>query len=154
MKHVLIIEKDGEVSLAVEEKLAALGACSFERTWSESQAVAAADRRPPDLVVIGTVNRGCPFNAARRICGAYGVPALLARPVGMTDPPPPSDATLTGPFPLSAMAWAVREAERPATGLAAAQPWARRHGKPEAEGPAERLPRATAASATRVHAPT
>lgn len=118
MKHVLIIERDGEVSRGFEEKLAAIGSCSFQRAWTEEQAVSAAARRPPDLIVVGAVDQGCPFSAARRICGLRDVPTLLVRPPGTSGRPLPADARLTGPYPLQAMAWAVRAAEQPARSTA------------------------------------
>ena len=120
MKHVLIIERNGEISLGLEERLASIGSCSFERVWTEEQAVVAATRRPPDLIVVGMLDQGCPFSAVRRICQGRDVPTLVARPSGMASPALPSDVQLSGPFPLSAMAWAVREAERPARSLTAA----------------------------------
>ena len=111
MKHALIIDRDGEVSRTIEERLLALGFRSFEHAWSEDAAVAAAARKRPDLVVIGEqLEAGSPFSAARRICADEDIPAIFAARQNACPAPPP-DASLSGPFPLREIGRAVREAE-------------------------------------------
>ena len=121
MKHALIIDADDRVGDRIEDMLAELGFRSFERAWSEEQALAAARRHRPDLVIVGErLEAGCPFGAARRICAAQNIPALLAMQCGAAVPARPGDATLRGPFPLGEAARAVAEAQRALPELTAA----------------------------------
>jgi hypothetical protein len=116
MPHALIIGNDGAVSRTIEQALAAIGFDSFERAWSEAGAVAAAERRVPDLVVVGeALDQGCPIGAARSISGAHGVPVLMAARPALPRRPLPADARLSGPFPVRALAEAVHEAGRTPT---------------------------------------
>ena len=81
----------------------------------------AAARRLPDLVVIGeTLDAGCPYSAARRICAARDIPVLVAARRGAHRPIPPADASLAGPFMLREIGHAVAEAEQPTMRTAAA----------------------------------
>ena len=118
MKHALIIERDGDVSRAIEDRLLPLGFQLFERAWTEDSAVAAVERKRPDLVVVGQqLDSGCPFNAARRICAGHNMPLLLAAPAGAAMRALPLDARLSGPFPIGQAEQAVREAQRASPGL-------------------------------------
>ncbi len=79
VKHALIIEDDLLVSIEIEERLARLGFNSFEKVWTEDDAVAAALRRRPDLVMVGgTIAAGSAMRAARRIVDRLDVPAMVA----------------------------------------------------------------------------
>ncbi len=78
MSHALIIDDNMIVSRAVEDRLVPLGFDSFDHTWTESQAIEAAQKRAPDLVVIGdTIAEGSPIGVARRISNEYGAPVVL-----------------------------------------------------------------------------
>lgn len=78
MTHALIIDDNMIVSRAIQSCLKALGFNSFDHTWTEDQALAAADRRPPDLVVIGDeVEAGSALSAAKRISFNLAVPVLM-----------------------------------------------------------------------------
>ena len=113
MAHALIIGNDRDVSRTLEHALAAIGFHSFDHAGSEAAAVAAAERRVPDLVVIGErLDQGCPVSAARRICRAHDAPVLMAASPAAPRRPLPQDARISGPFPLRRLQDAVREAER------------------------------------------
>lgn len=78
MTHALIIDDNMIVSRAIQSCLETLGFNSFDHTWTEEQALAAADRRPPDLVVIGDeVEAGSALSAAKRISCDLAVPVLM-----------------------------------------------------------------------------
>lgn len=103
MCHALIIDDNMIVSWAIERRLVELGFDSFDHTWTEEQALAAATRRTPDLVVIGdTIESGCALNAARRIATERNAPVLLVT----ADPCQarkrfPDDIPVNGPFLLN-----------------------------------------------------
>lgn len=78
MCHALIIDDNMIVSRAIQSYLEKLGFSSFDQTWTEEQAVAAAIRHHPDLIVIGDdAERGCAISAARRIVGEVSIPVLM-----------------------------------------------------------------------------
>lgn len=78
MSHALIIDDNMIVSRAIQSCLEALGFSSFDRTWTEKQAVAAAAQRPPSLIVIGDeVETGSALGAAKQISGTLKVPVLM-----------------------------------------------------------------------------
>jgi DNA-binding response OmpR family regulator len=102
MKHALIIEDYLLVSRFLEDRLATFGFGSFDHVWTEEDAVAAATRRLPDLVIIGDdLTAGCGFNAARRIASLGDVPALvISSRRAVTHRTVPCDASVQGPFSL------------------------------------------------------
>ena len=78
VSHALIIDDNMIVSRAIQNCLQARGFTSFDHTWTENQAVAAAARCPPDLIVIGDeVETGSSLGAARQIAGMFNVPGLM-----------------------------------------------------------------------------
>ena len=78
MPHALIIDENIAVSRAVQHYLGGLGFASFDHTWSERQAIDAATRRRPDLIVIGDdIEFGCAIRAARNICKDGSIPVLM-----------------------------------------------------------------------------
>ncbi len=78
MSHALIIDDNMIVSRAIEDRLAELGFRSFDHTWTERQAIAAAANRSPDLVVIGdSIEDGSTLKAARNIAMQRNTPILM-----------------------------------------------------------------------------
>ncbi len=78
LSHALIIDDNMIVSRAIQSCLEALGFSSFDHTWTENQAVAAASQHPPNLIVIGDeVETGSAFGAAKQISSMIGVPVLM-----------------------------------------------------------------------------
>ncbi len=122
MCHALIIDDNMIVSHAIQSCLEPLGFTSFDHTWTEEQAIVAADRRVPDLIIIGDdVETGCAINAARRINGDRTVPVLMVtgdryratQPRGRAAP-------IEGPFLLDQIGAAV-ELTRGAQGTGSPQ---------------------------------
>ena len=113
MPHALIIDDNILISQAVVERLSALGFDSFDRAWSENEAIAAADRRKPDLVVLGDeVEQGSGMAAARQVSRNCDAPVILItgdsfRARGQAAE---SSAKMTGPFMLTEMGAALSEA--------------------------------------------
>jgi len=78
MCHALIIDDNMIVSHAIQKCLESMGFISFDKTWTEAQAVAAADRHNPDLIVIGDeIEAGSALRAAQRIVKKLAVPVLM-----------------------------------------------------------------------------
>ena len=78
MCHALIIDDNMIVSRAVQSYLVPLGFSTFDLTWTEGQALAAASRRVPDLIVNGDeLEAGSAMAAAREIAGELNVPVLM-----------------------------------------------------------------------------
>ena len=114
-KHALIVEDDPLVSHALEDQLMRLGFNSFEKSWTEEDGVAAAARTAPDIVVVGeNLAEGSPIETARRIAQMHDVPILLVAHKSSRDGRRlPAGASMSGPYPLEAMAKAVGEASPP-----------------------------------------
>ena len=112
MTHALIIGDNMVIARAVQDRLTELGFDSFERSWTEDEAVAAAQRHPPDLVVVGDhVITGSPIEAARRIARTSdSVMLLIARP-GLPEERLPVEASVSGPFGLDQIDRAVAAAK-------------------------------------------
>jgi chemotaxis response regulator CheB len=78
MPHALIIDENIAISRAIERYLAALGFGSFDHTWSEQQALDAAQARKPDIIVIGDdIEMGCAMRAAQLISSDGAIPVLM-----------------------------------------------------------------------------
>ena len=78
MNHALIIGDNMIISRAIQSRLECLGFTSFDHTWTEAQAVAAARHCAPNLVIIGDeVESGSALGAARRISRELAVPVLM-----------------------------------------------------------------------------
>lgn len=110
MQHALIISDDSALSTAMEDRLLALGFRSFERSWSEEDAVGAARQRRPDLIVVGDcLATGSAIQAAARINEEQpGIPALLATArIAAVLRELPDGVKLNGPYPPEAAAVAV-----------------------------------------------
>lgn len=118
MSHALIIGDNLLLGTTIQARLEELGYHSFDRSWTEAEAVAAAMRRPPDLIVIGdAVPGGAAVNAARRISEAHPVPVLM-----MTSNSARASRSLNageraeGPYPATSLGKALRHAARPGPG--------------------------------------
>ncbi len=78
MGHALIIDGNIAISRAIQSYLEPLGFGTFDHTWTEQQALAAADRRTPDIIVIGDdIETGSALAAARRISSDGMIPVLM-----------------------------------------------------------------------------
>jgi DNA-binding response OmpR family regulator len=122
MKHALIIEGDPRISVALEARLLQSGFRSFEKVSTEDDAVAAAIRHAPDLIVVGDrLADGSSIAAARRIAEHREVTMLMVADRARHDAPaPPPDGSLAGPFALDAIDQAIAAAECTPTMPAAA----------------------------------
>lgn len=78
MAHALIIDNNFVVSRAIQSYLEPLGFGSFDHVWTESQALEAATRRKPDIIIIGDdIDTGSAIDAARRISTMASIPVLM-----------------------------------------------------------------------------
>jgi CheY-like chemotaxis protein len=78
LKHALIIQPDALVSLMIEDTLKDMGYTSFDYAATAKQAVAAAVRRCPNLIVADTaLADGCGIETVRHICSAKDIPTVL-----------------------------------------------------------------------------
>jgi DNA-binding response OmpR family regulator len=109
MPHALIIDENIAISRGIEACLAALGFATFDHTWTEQQALAAARRLRPDIIVIGDdIEMGCAMRAARIISADGTIPVLMVS----GDPARASrrladTQTYDGPFRLNQIEQAV-----------------------------------------------
>ena len=77
MAHALIIDDNIAISRAIQSYLEPLGFGTFDQTRTEQQALDAAARRRPDIIVIGDdIETGSAFDAARRISSGEAIPVL------------------------------------------------------------------------------
>ncbi len=78
MAHALIIDDNTAISRAIQHYLESLGFRSFDLTWTEQQALAAADRHRPDIIVIGDdIETGSAIRAAQQISSGSPIPVLM-----------------------------------------------------------------------------
>lgn len=78
MLHALIIDQNIAIRRAIQHYLEVLGFGSFDHTWTEQQALAAARQRRPDIIVIGDdIEIGCAMRAARAIACDGSIPVLM-----------------------------------------------------------------------------
>lgn len=78
MPHALIIDQNIAIRRAIQNYLGVLGFGSFDHTWTERQALAAARERQPDIIVIGDdIEIGCALRAARTISRDGTIPVLM-----------------------------------------------------------------------------
>jgi DNA-binding response OmpR family regulator len=112
MAHALILDENMAVNRAMEDRLVSLGFNSFDHTWTEAQALAAASYRRPDIVVIGAaISSGSPIAAAEHIAERFGSPILLVS-AGLCEVRRQfaCGAILDGPFSLAEIEAAVEVA--------------------------------------------
>ena len=76
--HALIIEDESLIAMAIEEALRGCGFTSFDVAVSAEEAVAAAERRCPDLITADVELRpGCGITAVQSICSGRPIPVLF-----------------------------------------------------------------------------
>lgn len=78
MKHALIIEDNLVICSELSRRLESLGFRSFDHVWTEEDAFAVANKRPPDLVLVGYhLESVDSIKVARQISQELDVPVLL-----------------------------------------------------------------------------
>ena len=76
--HALIIEDEPLIALLIEDRLRALGYVTFDFAATETEAVAAATRRCPDLITSDVrLPEGCGIAAVETICGGGPIPVVF-----------------------------------------------------------------------------
>lgn len=76
--HALIIEDESLIAMVIEDALRDCGFTSFEIAVSDEEAVAAVERRCPDLITADVKLRpGCGITAVQSICSGQPVPVLF-----------------------------------------------------------------------------
>jgi DNA-binding response OmpR family regulator len=76
--HALIIEDESLIAMAIEDALRGCGFTSFEVAISAEEAVAAAERRCPDLITADVELRpGCGITAVQSICSDQPIPVIF-----------------------------------------------------------------------------
>ncbi len=113
MTHVLIIEDNMILGCELSRRLTGLGFDSFDHVWNEEDAIAVANMRPPDLLLVGdSLVSGDPLAAARKICAQHDVPALLITGDSFkTMQNLPEGALLQGPYAIGEMGDAIHAAQ-------------------------------------------
>jgi DNA-binding response OmpR family regulator len=78
VSHALIIDDNVILSRAVRDRLEAFGFDSFDYAWAEEQALHAAAKRRPDLIVVGdSIAEGSPLAVAKDLSREKGAPLLV-----------------------------------------------------------------------------
>jgi DNA-binding response OmpR family regulator len=76
--HALIIEDSYLLAMTVEDALSPIGYSSFDFAASVADAIAAAERRCPDLIVADQrLDNGTGTEAVRRICSGRTIPVVF-----------------------------------------------------------------------------
>jgi DNA-binding NarL/FixJ family response regulator len=77
VSHALIIDDNMVLSRAIANRLVPFGFDSIDRAWAEQQALDAAKRHTPDLIVAGeSIADGSPVDVARLLAADCDVPVL------------------------------------------------------------------------------
>jgi DNA-binding response OmpR family regulator len=110
--HALIIEDSFLVAMTVEDALRPLGYLSFDIAVNVSEAIAAAERCCPDLIVADQrLETGTGVEAVRRICAEKSIPVLfVTASASEVHAELPGAILLHKPFQGTALHAAVREA--------------------------------------------
>ena len=75
--HVLIIEDQALIAMAIEDYLRGLGYLSFSFATNPAEAIAAAQDRSPDFITADVqLAPGCGIDAVTEICGSKSIPVL------------------------------------------------------------------------------
>ena len=117
MSHALIIDDNRVVSRAIQSRLAAFGFDSFDHTWTEQQALEAAARRRPDLIVVGDhVAGGAALKVAREVAWESAAPMLaITSDRFVLERALPEGAAIDVPCPLNELDAALGSVGVPAT---------------------------------------
>ena len=76
--HVLIIENESLIAMAIEDALRGCGFTSFDVAVSADDAVTAAARKCPDLITADAeLSPGCGITAVQSICSKGRIPVLF-----------------------------------------------------------------------------
>ncbi|HST35258.1 MAG TPA: response regulator [Allosphingosinicella sp.] len=113
--HALIIEDEPIIALLIEDRLAASGCTSVDFAVTEAEAVAAAERRPPDLVTADVrLAAGCGIAAVEAICRRRPVTVLFLTASGWEVLQRlPHAVVVPKPFAAATLDRALAEARRP-----------------------------------------
>jgi DNA-binding response OmpR family regulator len=120
--HALIIEDSYLLAMTVEDALIPLGYESFDIVASVADAVAAAERRCPDLIVADQrLDKGTGTEAVRRICSGKTIPVVFVTGSASEVLAELAEAIIVDkPFAEASLHAAVREAlGRPYCGVGA-----------------------------------
>ena len=119
--HALIIEDEPYIALVIEDHLRGHGFASFDFATSETDAVLAAGRRPPDLITSDVrLAPGCGIAAVAEICRERPVPVVfITASVGEVRARTRDAVAIAKPFAAADLELALSEA-----GIAAAPPLA------------------------------
>ena len=112
MGHALIIDQHSAISRAIKTYLVPLGFASFDHTWTHQQALDAARRRRPDIIVIGDdIETGSALDAARQISSDASIPVLMVSgDPGRASSRLKQASSYEGPFHLNQIEQAVEAA--------------------------------------------
>lgn len=112
MPQAMIIEQNQQITGELTKRLVALGYKSIDHVWTEDDAVALAEIRPPDLILLGDdLEAGDGMIAARRICDRHNVPVLLVTADAKRIKERLADgAILDGPFSFSKLPETIQAA--------------------------------------------
>ena len=112
MCHALIIDDNMVISRAIENRLVPFGFDSFDRTWAEHQAIEAAARHAPDLIVVGdSISHGSPIELARQIALSCDAPVLMVTSGRVqVERLVPAGTRIEGPFHVTQLDAAVESA--------------------------------------------
>jgi CheY-like chemotaxis protein len=76
--HALIIEDEPMIALLIEDQLRDLGFSSIDFAVTETEAVASADKRCPDLITSDVrLLQGCGIAAVQAICARKCIPVIF-----------------------------------------------------------------------------
>lgn len=110
--HALIIEDESLIAMAIENALRGCGFASFDVAVSGEEAVAAAERKCPDLITADVELRpGCGITTVQSICSKQPIPVLfITGSPGEVRIRMPGHALIEKPFSVDHITTAVRAA--------------------------------------------
>jgi DNA-binding response OmpR family regulator len=114
--HVLIIEDEAMVALAIENVLRDCGCSSFDVACSADDAVTAAKARCPDLITSDVrLAPGCGIDAVESICADSPIPVIfITGTPSEVEARRPNNMILHKPFNAARLAEAIRQLLPPA----------------------------------------
>lgn len=112
--HALIIEDEFFTAQLIQHHLRELGFTSFDFAMEETEAIAAALERCPDLITSDVqLSSGCGIDAVQRICDEKPIPVLYITVTAVSVRERcPSAVVVHKPFGIAALREGVREACR------------------------------------------